>query len=161
MTMMRARQSGPSANGLLFTMCLLAFSAGIASQGVTVTVDDPRPLAAAVAHDVLGNRAMAVIACSESYPKKELELARSLALERGWRFREIRTSELENPEYAKNAANRCYFCKAELFTKLDRMAREGGFAAIAYGENADDMRQVRPGRQAAGQTRGWPGGASG
>src|SRR3954453_17520541 len=90
---------------------VIGFSGGIDST-----------LAAAVADEVLGDRALAVIACSESYPKKELDLARSLALERGWQFREIRTSELENPEYAKNAANRCYFCKAELFSHLKAIA---------------------------------------
>src|SRR5437660_3470915 len=79
---------------------VIGFSGGIDST-----------LAAAVAHEVLGDRSLAAIACSESYPKKELELARSLALERRWHFREIHTSELENPDYAKNAPNRCYFCK--------------------------------------------------
>src|SRR5262249_31713579 len=86
---------------------VIGFSGGIDST-----------LAVAVAHEVLGDRSLAVIACSESYPKKELELARSLAAERGWRYREVHTSELENPEYAKNAPNRCYFCKAELFSHL-------------------------------------------
>ena len=61
------------------------------------------------------------------------------------------TDELQDERYASNPVNRCYFCKAELFTKLDSLARERGFAAIAYGENADDMRQVRPGRLAAEQ----------
>ena len=61
----------------------------------------------------------------------------------------VRTDELANADYASNPLNRCYFCKAELFNRLDQMARERGFAAIAYGENADDARQVRPGLRAA------------
>ena len=61
------------------------------------------------------------------------------------------TGELEDERYSSNPVNRCYFCKAELFAKLDSLARERGYAAIAYGENADDMRQIRPGRLAAEQ----------
>src|SRR5262249_60279370 len=80
---------------------------------------------------------------------KELELAESLARERGWNVRVIHTSELANPEYAKNAANRCYFCKAELFSHLKGIADAEGYAAIAYGANVDDMKDFRPGHQAA------------
>src|SRR5262245_580442 len=75
-------------------------------------------LVAAVAHGELGDRALAVIASSASYPKRELELAEGLARERGWRFRVIETDELANPDYAKNDASRCYHCKAELFSQL-------------------------------------------
>lgn len=63
----------------------------------------------------------------------------------------VRTEEMSNPNYTSNPINRCYFCKAELFTKLDALARERGFWAIAYGENADDAQQVRPGRRAAAE----------
>jgi uncharacterized protein len=106
-------------------------------------------LVAAAAHEVLEERALAVIACSESFPRAELDLARSLAQERGWQMREIRTSELENPDYAKNDANRCYFCKAELFSHLKAIADAEGYAAIAYGANVDDMSDFRPGHRAA------------
>jgi uncharacterized protein len=61
----------------------------------------------------------------------------------------VATEELQDERYTSNPVNRCYFCKAELFTKLDSLARDRGYAAIAYGENADDMRQTRPGRLAA------------
>ena len=61
----------------------------------------------------------------------------------------IQTGEMENPEYASNPLNRCYFCKAELFANMDTLARERHFTAIAYGENADDPPQHRPGSQAA------------
>jgi uncharacterized protein len=63
----------------------------------------------------------------------------------------VATDELQDERYSSNPVNRCYFCKAELFTKLDSLARDRGYAAIAYGENADDMRQARPGRLAAEQ----------
>lgn len=106
-------------------------------------------LVAAVAHEQLGERALAVIARSESYPAAELELARGIAGARGWRHEVIETSELENPEYARNAPNRCYFCKSELFHHLASIARERGFRQIAYGANLDDMADWRPGHQAA------------
>jgi uncharacterized protein len=63
----------------------------------------------------------------------------------------VKTAELDNPSYTSNPVNRCYFCKAELFTRLDALAARRRFKAIAYGENADDMKQVRPGRQAAAE----------
>src|SRR5262249_36037382 len=106
-------------------------------------------LVAAVAHEVLGDRALSVIAKSESYPAAELELARALAQERGWRCEVIETHELENPEYARNASNRCYFCKSELFQHLAAIAKERGYGQIAYGANVDDMADWRPGHQAA------------
>src|SRR6185437_10571802 len=76
-------------------------------------------LVAAAAHQALGDRALMVIAQSESYPRAELDLALALARERGWNVRVVETSELENPEYQKNDGTRCYFCKAELFAHLD------------------------------------------
>jgi len=106
-------------------------------------------LVAAAAHEALGDRALMVIAKSESYPRAELDLALELARERGWSVRVIETSELENPEYQENNGRRCYFCKSELFTHLERVAETEGYAAIAYGANVDDMSDWRPGHQAA------------
>jgi uncharacterized protein len=106
-------------------------------------------LVAAVADDVLGPRALAVIAKSESYPAAELELALALARERGWNVRVVETSELQNPEYAKNDTSRCYFCKSELFTHLSEIAGAEGYRCIAYGANVDDMTDWRPGHRAA------------
>ena len=97
----------------------------------------------------LGAEALGVIADSPSLPRAALADALALAQQIGAPVEVVKTDELENPDYAANPPNRCYFCKAELFTKLDALARERGFRAIAYGENADDMRQVRPGRKAA------------
>ncbi|MGC3991487.1 MAG: ATP-dependent sacrificial sulfur transferase LarE [Chthoniobacteraceae bacterium] len=105
----------------------------------------------AVAHDTLGENVLAVIADSASLPRQALADAVALAEKIGARVEVAATDELSNPDYASNPLNRCYFCKAELFTRLDTLARERKFAAIAYGENADDARQVRPGRQAAAE----------
>ncbi len=99
----------------------------------------------------LGDGALGVIADSPSLPRQALAEALALAEQIGVRLEVVKTGELDNPEYAANPVNRCYFCKAELFTRLDALARERGFRAIAYGENADDMKQVRPGRQAASE----------
>ena len=103
----------------------------------------------AEAHATLGAQALGVIADSPSLPRQALADALALAEKIGAAVEVIRTDEFANPEYTANPVNRCYYCKAELFTKLDALAAARGFRAIAYGENADDMRQVRPGRQAA------------
>lgn len=110
-------------------------------------------LVAAAAHEALGERALAVIARSESYPRAELELALALARERGWRIRVTDTSELANPEYRRNDGTRCYFCKSELFEHLAAIAAEEGLPAIAYGANVDDMQDWRPGHRAATERR--------
>lgn len=103
----------------------------------------------AEAHRTLGDAVLGVIADSPSLPRAALANALALAEQIGARVEVVRTAELDNPDYASNPVNRCYFCKAELFVRLDALAKERGFRAIAYGENADDMQQVRPGRQAA------------
>jgi len=84
-------------------------------------------------------------------PRQALADAIALAEKIGAKLEVVPTDELANPDYASNPLNRCYFCKAELFTRLDALARERKFAAIAYGENADDAVQFRPGRQAAAE----------
>ena len=105
----------------------------------------------AEAHRALGSRVLGVIADSASLPRQALADALALARAIGAPVEVVRTAELDNPSYASNPMNRCYFCKAELFARLDALAAERGFKAIAYGENADDMKQVRPGRQAAAE----------
>ena len=117
---------------------LIAYSGGVDSTYLL-----------AEAHHVLAGRARGVIADSASLPRKTLASALAVAEVIGVRVEVIHTRELSQPEYAANPVNRCYFCKAELFSKLEAIAQSHGFRAIAYGENADDMRQVRPGRQAA------------
>ncbi len=105
----------------------------------------------AEAHRSLGSRVLGVIADSASLPRQALADALALAREIGAQVEVVQTAELDNPNYASNPMNRCYFCKAELFTRLDALVKERGFRAIAYGENADDMKQARPGRQAAAE----------
>lgn len=110
-------------------------------------VDSAYLLAAARA--ALGSRMLGVVADSASLPRQALADALALATQIGAPVEVIATEELQDERYTSNPLNRCYYCKAELFTKLDELARARGYTAIAYGENADDMRQVRPGRQAA------------
>jgi uncharacterized protein len=92
---------------------------------------------------------LGVIADSASLPRKALSAALDLAGKIDARVEVVQTAELANPAYASNPVNRCYFCKAELFSRLEEIARERVFRGLAYGENADDVRQVRPGRRAA------------
>lgn len=119
---------------------LIAYSGG---------VDSAFLLSAGV--KTLGSDCTGVIADSPSLPRESLHNALTLAAQIGATVETITTGELEDPNYASNPINRCYFCKAELFSKLEGVAKQRGFAAIAYGENADDMQQVRPGRQAAAE----------
>jgi pyridinium-3,5-biscarboxylic acid mononucleotide sulfurtransferase len=97
----------------------------------------------------LGPRALCVTADSPSYPDRHRRLAIRLADEFGFRHEIIQTSELQRAEYRANPANRCYFCKHELYTQLTAIARDRGIAVIADGSNADDRGDYRPGRQAA------------
>ncbi|MEO6788964.1 MAG: ATP-dependent sacrificial sulfur transferase LarE [Chthoniobacteraceae bacterium] len=99
----------------------------------------------------LGDRVLGVIADSPSLPRQALSEAVALARAIGAPVEVVRTHEVENPDYAANPPNRCYFCKAELFQTLDALARSRGYPAIAYGENADDMQHERPGRAAAAE----------
>ena len=108
-------------------------------------------LLAKVAHDVLGPRALAVTADSPSLPRRELAEAEELARRIGVRHLVIKTEELSDPRYAANPTNRCYFCKSELFTRLEQLAAELGFRWLAYGENYDDQGDHRPGSRAAGE----------
>ncbi len=101
-----------------------------------------------VAADTLGDRALAVTADSPSYPEHHRELAVRIARDFGLRHEIIRTGELERPEYRANPANRCYYCKHELYTQLTRLAAARG-AVVVDGNNADDRGDYRPGRQAA------------
>jgi uncharacterized protein len=120
--------------------CLVAYSGGVDSVFL-----------AYVARDVLGERSLAAIADSPSLPRREFEEALELGQHFGFPVRVVRTREFENPEYLANPANRCYFCKHELFTELAPLAKAVGFAVIAYGENASDIGDYRPGAQAAAQ----------
>jgi uncharacterized protein len=101
------------------------------------------------ATQVLGSRALCITADSPSYPDHHRELAARIARDFGLNHEIIRTDEMARPEYRANPANRCYYCKHELYTHLSAIARDRGIAAIADGSNADDRGDYRPGRQAA------------
>jgi pyridinium-3,5-biscarboxylic acid mononucleotide sulfurtransferase len=101
-----------------------------------------------IASRTLGDRAIAVTADSPSYPERHRQLAIRIARDFGLRHEIIHTSELERPEYRANPANRCYYCKHELYTHLARIA-ERRHAIVVDGNNADDRGDYRPGRQAA------------
>ncbi len=103
------------------------------------------------AHHALGQRALSVTALSPSFPAYDREQVEALVRAAGLRHEFIKTQELENPLYTANRADRCYHCKDELFTVLGRLACERGFAAVAYGINADDTGDFRPGHRAAGE----------
>jgi uncharacterized protein len=118
--------------------CLVAYSGGVDSVLLSV-----------VARRVLGDRSLAVIADSPSLPRQELEEALTLGRQFGFQVRVIATREFEDVNYTSNPANRCYFCKQALFSELAPIARREGFAVIAYGENASDLGDYRPGAQAA------------
>jgi uncharacterized protein len=102
-----------------------------------------------VAHDELADRAIAVMAVSESYPKREQDEATAFATSLGVPLLTVATEELRNEEYASNPTNRCYYCKQELFVHLSKIASEHGIRWIAYGANHDDLSDYRPGQVAA------------
>lgn len=101
------------------------------------------------AHQTLGDRMLAVIADSPSLPRVELDAARRFVDEHGIPLQVIHTGELEKPEYARNDSQRCFYCKDELFTTMEAARARRGFKHLAYGMNADDESQFRPGQKAA------------
>ena len=103
------------------------------------------------AHRALGPRMLAVIADSASLPRKELSDALAFTALHGIPTEVLHTSELDNPDYQRNDAQRCFHCKDELFTRMEARRHELNFAAIAYGMNLDDRGEFRPGQQAAAQ----------
>jgi pyridinium-3,5-biscarboxylic acid mononucleotide sulfurtransferase len=105
------------------------------------------------AHIALGDRALGVTAISASYSAFDREQVESFLRSTAARHEFIETHELENPAYQVNDKNRCYYCKDELFSMLDAIAAERKFAAVAYGVNADDTSDFRPGQRAATEHR--------
>ena len=104
---------------------------------------------AATAYRVLGNKMLAVIADSPSLARRDMEQACAFAFAQGIPLRVIETVELEKPEYQRNDGQRCFHCKSELFGKMASLAAEIGFTHLAYGMNADDRKDYRPGARAA------------
>ena len=119
---------------------IVAYSGGVDSAFLAWT-----------AHQILGDEMLAVVADSASLARTHLEGALAFAREHEIPVEVVETQELENPAYTRNDAMRCFHCKDELFTVLERYREERGFDAIAYGVNADDAGDFRPGQQAARQ----------
>jgi pyridinium-3,5-biscarboxylic acid mononucleotide sulfurtransferase len=120
--------------------CVVAFSGGVDSTFLL-----------RVAYDVLGENAMAVLAVSPSLASSEREEAIALARLIGVRCIQIRTREMDEPRYVRNDAERCYFCKRELFSVLKPIADAAGTRAVVYGAILDDLQDDRPGMRAAAQ----------
>jgi len=121
---------------------LVAYSGGVDSA-----------LLLKVASDELGERAVGALATSEAYGEEETQAALRVAQAIGARVERVETHELDDPRYTANAADRCYFCKTELFDQLEPLARRLGLAHIAYGMNRDDRGDWRPGQRAARERR--------
>ena len=117
---------------------LIAYSGGIDST-----------LVAKIAVDALGDRALAITAVSPSLMPEDLEDAKAQATQLGIAHELVQTREMDNPNYTSNPVNRCYFCKSELHDKLKPLALERGYPYVVDGVNADDLRDYRPGIQAA------------
>jgi uncharacterized protein len=117
---------------------LVAFSGGVDST-----------LLLKAAHDALGDRAVAATGLSESYASEEMDEARQIAAEIGARHLMVATMELTDPRYANNSHQRCFFCKSELYTKLQQTAAELDLRVVVDGTNADDVGDFRPGLRAA------------
>lgn len=103
------------------------------------------------AHRVLGAKMLAVIADSPSLAREHLQAALDFAGKFGLPLQVLKTAEMENPDYVKNNAQRCFFCKSELFTKMEETRIQLGFQHLAYGMNLDDRGDFRPGQKAASE----------
>ncbi len=121
---------------------LVAYSGGVDSA-----------LLLKVAHDILGTRAIGAIAASPAYAAEETEQALAVAKQMGIPVTRLETHELEDERYVANDFNRCYFCKTELFTQLEPLAKQYNLRHIAYGINKDDEGDFRPGQRAAREFR--------
>lgn len=117
---------------------LIAYSGGIDSAYLSFA-----------AHQVLGDKMLAVIADSPSLARAHLQDALAFAQEQGIPLQVMQTAEMERPEYVRNDVSRCFHCKDELFRVMEQYAAENGFTAIAYGVNVDDQGDFRPGQSAA------------
>jgi uncharacterized protein len=132
---------------------LLGELAGLDSVVVALSGGADSAYLAWAAHATLGARALAVTAVSPSFSAHDREQAVAVVRQVGLRHEFIETREFENPLYVANNPDRCYHCKDELFNQMEGLAAQRGFAALAYGINADDTSDFRPGHRAAAEHR--------
>ncbi len=125
-----------------FESLLVAYSGGVDSA-----------LVLKVAHDVLGDKTVAVTADSHSVPRREIAIAKKIAVQIGSKHLIVQTDEIDDENYSSNPVNRCYFCKSELYTKLQDVAKAENITTIANGTNLDDLGDYRPGLQAANELK--------
>jgi uncharacterized protein len=117
--------------------CIVAFSGGVDSAYLAL-----------ITHQELGSSALAITAESPSYPTYQRKIAQDLVRTYGFRHEFIISGEMSEPNYTANPTNRCYFCKHELYSLLQRMASDRGFRYVVDGNNLDDTGDYRPGRRA-------------
>ena len=120
--------------------CIVAFSGGVDSAYLAL-----------IAHQELGAAALSITADSPSYPTHQRNIALDLVQAYGFRHEIVASREMEEPNYTANPSNRCYFCKHELYTVLQRMAVDRGFRYVVDGNNLDDTGDYRPGRRAGAE----------
>ena len=119
---------------------LVAYSGGVDSAFVLWT-----------AHHILGSKVTGILGDSPSLPRSEHLAALNFAKKHSLPVEILKTLEFDDPSYASNPPNRCYFCRSELFQRMEELARLRNVAVLAYGENFDDSREIRHGRTAAGE----------
>jgi pyridinium-3,5-biscarboxylic acid mononucleotide sulfurtransferase len=139
----------PGADAVAKLRALEERLAGLPSIMVAYSGGVDSAFLAATAHRVLGERMLAVLADSASLARRDMEQARAFAESIGMPLRVVQTEELDRPEYARNDADRCFHCKDELFDVMEALGSRLEFTNIAYGMNADDKRDFRPGQRAA------------
>jgi pyridinium-3,5-biscarboxylic acid mononucleotide sulfurtransferase len=153
-SLVQSRVPGPSQDAAFLKQAkLLEFLRTLESVLVAFSGGADSAYLAWAAHGAMGHRALAVTALSPSFSSHDREQAEQFVRQTGIRHEFIETYEFQNPLYIANNADRCYYCKDELFDRMEALARERDFRSIAYGVNADDTRDFRPGHRAAHEHR--------
>jgi uncharacterized protein len=147
----REQDGGPAISAAEKEQLLLAALADLPSVIVALSGGADSAYLAWVAQRALGSRAVSVTALSPSFSAHDRQMVEAFVRSAAIHHEFIETHEMDNPAYRANAANRCYFCKDELFSVLDDLARARQIAAVAYGVNADDTLDFRPGHRAASE----------